>query len=123
MQYALIVFETPDDFERRDDPRRAEAYAGAHAEFLSALKEAGVAAQSVVGGAGLQAPHTATTLRKRGGSRQVVDGPYSDTKEQMGGVYLIDVPDLDAALSWAERCPTASTGAVEIRPTRYPKSN
>ncbi|MGE0532017.1 MAG: YciI family protein [Hyphomonadaceae bacterium] len=122
MQYALIVFETPDDFERRDDPLRAEAYAGAHAEFLAALKEAGAAAQSVVGGAGLQAPHTATTLRKRGGSRQVVDGPYSDTKEQMGGIYLIEAPDLDAALSWAERCPTASTGAVEIRPTRYPQS-
>lgn len=120
MQYALVVFETPDDFARRDDPARAPAYRAAHAEFLTALKEAGVAAQSVVGGAGLQAPHTATTLRKRGGSRQVVDGPYSDTKEQMGGIYLIEVPDLDAALGWAERCPTASTGAVEIRPTRYP---
>jgi len=123
MQYALIVFETPDDFERRDDPQRAEAYAGAHAEFLAALKEAGVAAQSVVGGAGLQAPHTATTLRKRGGSRQVVDGPYSDTKEQIGGIYLIEVENLDQALAWAERCPTASTGAVEIRPTRYPKAS
>ncbi len=120
MQYALIVFETPDDFERRDDPQRYDAYHGAHAEFLAALKEAGVAGQSVVGGAGLQAPHTATTLRKRGGSRQVVDGPYSDTKEQMGGIYLIEVENLDQALAWAERCPTASTGAVEIRPTRYP---
>lgn len=120
MQYALMVFETPDDFARRDDPEHQAAYHGAHATFLKALKEAGVAAQSVVGGAGLEAPHTATTLRKRGGSRQVVDGPYSDIKEQMGGIYLIEVENLDQALAWAERCPTASTGAVEIRPTRYP---
>jgi hypothetical protein len=120
MQYAILCFETADDFARRDDPDRQAAYGGAHAEFLSALKEAGVAAQSVVGGAGLKPPHTATTLRRRGGSRQVVDGPYSDIKEQLGGIYLIEVDSLDAALTWAERCPTASTGAVEIRPTSYP---
>jgi hypothetical protein len=123
MQYALLLFETADDFARREDPQHQPAYRAAHAEFLAALKEAGVAAQSVVGGAGLQAPHTATTLRKRGGSRQVVDGPYSDIKEQMGGIYLIEVENLDAALAWAERCPTASTGVVEIRPTRYPPPN
>lgn len=121
MQYAILCFETADDFARREDPARQPAYSGAHAEFLAALCEGGVAAQSVTGGAGLHAPHSATTVRKRGGARQVVDGPYSDIKEQLGGFYLIDVPDLDAALSWAERCPTASTGAVEVRPTRYPK--
>lgn len=120
MQYAILCFETADDFASREDDARQTQYRGAHAAFLGALKEAGVAAQSVVGGAGLKAPHTATTLRKRGGSRQVVDGPYSDIKEQLGGIYLIDVANLDEALSWAERCPTASTGAVEVRPTAYP---
>jgi hypothetical protein len=120
MQYAILCFETADDFTRRDDPERQAAYRGAHADFLMALKDAGVAAQSVVGGAGLKPPHTATTLRKRGGARQVVDGPYSDIKEQLGGVYLIEVNGLDDALAWAERCPTASTGAVEVRPTSYP---
>jgi hypothetical protein len=122
MQYAILCFETADDFARREDPERQAAYLGAHASFLAALNEAGVASQSVVGGAGLKPPHTATKLRKRGGSRQVVDGPYSDIKEQLGGIYLINVDDLDAALSWAERCPTASTGAVEVRPTKIPNA-
>lgn len=120
MQYAILCFETSDDFASRDDAARQAAYRGAHADFLAALKEAGVAGASVTGGAGLKPPHTATTLRKRGGARQVVDGPYADIKEQLGGIYLIDVADLDAALGWAERCPTAGTGAVEVRPTSYP---
>jgi hypothetical protein len=122
MQYAILCYETADDFARREDAERQAAYRGAHADFLSALKEAGVAAQSVVGGAGLKPPHTATTLRRRGGARQVVDGPYADIKEQLGGIYLIEVADLDAALTWAEQCPTASTGVVEVRPTSYPPS-
>lgn len=119
MHYAILCYETADDFARREDPARQGDYRAAHADFLNALKEAGVAAQSVVGGAGLIAPHAATTLRVRGGARQVVDGPYSDIKEQLGGIYLIDVPGMDAALSWAERCPCASTGAVEVRPVMY----
>jgi hypothetical protein len=120
MQYAILCYETPDDFARRDDAERQAAYRGAHADFLKALREAGVAATSVPGGAGLKPPHSATTLRKRGGARQVVDGPYADIKEQLGGIYLIEVEGLDAALDWAERCPTAATGVVEVRPTAYP---
>ena len=53
----------------------------------------------------------------RGGKRQVQDGPYADTKEKLGGFFIIDVPDLDKALEWAARCPAASTGSVEVRPT------
>lgn len=120
MQYALLCFETADDFIRREDPERQAAYRGAHSDFLAALKDAGVARTSVLGGAGLKPPHTATTVRKRGGSRQVIDGPYADIKEQLGGIYLIDVDTLDAALAWAERCPTAASGAVEVRPVMYP---
>ena len=119
MHYAILCYETPDDFACREDPERQSVYRGAHADFLQSLRDANVAATSVAGGAGLVAPHAATTLRVRGGSRQVVDGPYSDIKERLGGIYLIDVPDLDAALSWAERCPSAHTGAVEVRPAMY----
>ena len=54
-------------------------------------------------------------MRVKGGKTEVLDGPYADTKEQLGGYYLIDVPDLDAALSWAARCPTAANGTIEVR--------
>jgi hypothetical protein len=59
---------------------------------------------------------SATTVRVADGKTQVLNGPYAETKEQLGGYYLIDVPDLDAALSWAARCPGASYGSVEVRP-------
>jgi hypothetical protein len=58
----------------------------------------------------------ATTVRVREGRGQVHDGPYADTKEQLGGFIILELPSLDEALSWASRCPTAGTGAVEIRP-------
>lgn len=112
MKYAILVYETSEDFADRDDPARKAAYWGAHAAYYEALAPWRVAD----GGAGLLPPHTATTLRRRGGSRQVVDGPYADTKEQLGGIYLIDVPDLDAALTWVEKCPSFARGAVEVRP-------
>jgi len=59
---------------------------------------------------------TATTVRVRGGKRQVTDGPFAETKEQLGGFYLIDVPNLEAALDWAARCPSAHDGSIEVRP-------
>ena len=65
----------------------------------------------------LEEPETATTVRVTNGKSQVLNGPYADSKEQFGGYYVIDVPDLDAALSWAARCPAASHGVVEVRPT------
>ena len=61
-------------------------------------------------------PASATTVRVADGKTKVLDGPYAETKEQLGGYYLIDVPDLDAALSWAARCPGASVGTIEVRP-------
>lgn len=70
----------------------------------------------MVGGNGLHPPSTATTLRLQDGKRQVQDGPYAATKDQLGGFYLIDVPDLDTALHWAALNPAASMGAVEVRP-------
>ena len=64
----------------------------------------------------LQPSSAATTVRVADGKPQVLDGPYADTKEQLGGYYLIDVPDLDAAIAWAARCPAAGHGVVEVRP-------
>jgi hypothetical protein len=74
----------------------------------------------MVGGAGLQPVHLATTVRHDDGRRQVQDGPFAEAKEQLGGFYLIDVPGLDEALEWAARCPAASSCAVEVRPNLPP---
>ena len=76
------------------------------------MKAAGVTR----GGEELQSPQTATTVRLRGGSRQVQDGPFAESKEQLGGFMVIEVATLDDALAWAARSPTAATGAVEVRP-------
>ena len=66
--------------------------------------------------AGLEPPAAATSLRQRDGGRLVQDGPFADTKEQLGGFFIIDVPDLDAALEWAARYPAGPAGGVEVRP-------
>jgi hypothetical protein len=116
MQYAILVYESPAELAAREDPARQGAYWGAYTAYSQALVAAGVAA----GGAGLKPPTAATTVRLRGGARQVQDGPFADTKEVLGGFYLIDVPDLDAALEWAARCPAAATGSVEVRPQLPP---
>ncbi|HYW51568.1 MAG TPA: YciI family protein [Gemmatimonadaceae bacterium] len=112
MKYAVIVYEAPSELAAREDPQRVAGYWSAYAAYSQALGQAGVA----VGGAGLQPPSMATTVRLRGGQRHVQDGPFADTKELLGGFFLIDVPDLDAALEWAARCPAAANGAVEVRP-------
>lgn len=112
MQYAVIIYETEQDFVNRTDATNAPAYWGGYSAYGEALGKAGAAA----GGAALQGPETATTVRLRNGERLVQDGPYADTKEQLGGFYLIEADDLDAALEWAARCPGAGTGAVEVRP-------
>ncbi len=78
--------------------------------------EAMIKAGAFVGGDRLERSGTATTARVRDGKTQVLDGPYADTKEQLGGYYLIEAPNLDAALSWAARCPGAATGVMEVRP-------
>ena len=69
-----------------------------------------------VGGEPLQVPETGTTVRLKDGKRRVQDGPFADTKEQLGGFMILELPSLDVALDWAARCPAASGGAVEVRP-------
>jgi hypothetical protein len=84
----------------------------AYQAYTEALKNAGV----YKGSNRLQPTAAATTVRLADGKPQVLDGPYIDSKEQLGGYYLIEAPDLDAAISWAARCPGASHGTVEVRP-------
>ncbi len=111
MQYMIINYVSPGEFAT-DDSVRAAADGAAWGGYTKALMEAGV----MVGGNALHPASTATTLRVRDGARDLHDGPYATTKEQFGGYYIIDVPDLDTALEWAARNPAASSGAVEIRP-------
>jgi hypothetical protein len=89
-----------------------EHWLGAYIAYVEAMSKAGVLKVST----GLQPTSAATTVRVADGKTQVLDGPYADSKEQLGGFHIIDVADLDAALSWAARCPTALHGVVEVRP-------
>lgn len=116
MQYAIIVYETDAELAARNDPARAGDYWSAYQAYSKALVDAGVAR----GGAGLAPPESATTIRLRGGKRQVQDGPFADTKEKLGGLFMIEVPDLDKALEWAARCPAAASGSIEVRPMLPP---
>ena len=112
MNYMLLIAETQDDFDKRSDPVRAAALGEAWKAYSDALRKAGV----FVRGSGLQPPQTATTVRVRDGKRQVQDGPFAESKELIGSVIAIDVPNLDEALEWAARCPVAAWGVVEVRP-------
>jgi hypothetical protein len=80
--------------------------------YAKSLDDSGVLVYAEI----LQPSAQSTTLTVRGGSLQVQDGPFADTKEKLNGTFVIDVPDLDAALAWAEKCPGAIYGVIEIRP-------
>jgi hypothetical protein len=112
MQYALLIYERPNDFDRREDEAEETAYTGAWRAWHKALLEAGV----FVGGSPLERSDTGTTVRLKDSKRLVQDGPYANTKEQLGGFTILELPSLDVALEWAARCPAASYGAVEVRP-------
>ncbi len=116
MEYMLMFYLSKEDQEVARDPTAAQAYHAGWMAYVNALHQSG----HVKSGAGLQGAQTATTVKIKGGSRLVQDGPFADTKEQLGGFFVIDVPDLDAALSWAARAPCASTGGVEVRPVLMP---
>jgi hypothetical protein len=90
-----------------------EAGKAAFHAYTQSLDEAGVLVSAEV----LQPSGSSTTLTLADGRLRVQDGPYADTKEQIGGTFVIDVPDLDAALAWAEKHPAATWGTIEIRPT------
>jgi len=111
MQYILLLHGNEAGFTNMTPAEQQQGMAA-----YMAYSEALVAAGAMKGSNRLQPAATATTVRIVDGKTQVLDGPYADSKEQLGGYFLIDVPDLDAALSWAARCPGASHGAIEVRP-------
>lgn len=111
MQYVLMNYVNEAGFAALT-PGQQEQRVAAFMAYSEALTKAGI----VKGSNRLQRSSAATTVRVSNGKSQVLDGPFADSKEQLGGFFIIDVPDLDAALSWAARCPAASFGAVEVRP-------
>jgi hypothetical protein len=111
MQYLLSLYADESGWTRMN-PAEQQQGATAYMAYTQALAAAG----ALKGSNRLQPVSTATTVRITDGKTHVLDGPYADSKEQLGGYYLIDVPDLDAALSWAARCPGAGHGVVEVRP-------
>ncbi|SFK99094.1 Uncharacterized conserved protein [Falsiroseomonas stagni DSM 19981] len=108
MKVTMLIHEAPEDVAARTDPARAAAYWGAWKAYADALGATGM----VQGGAGLQGPETATLVR----GAAVLDGPYSETREQLGGYFTLEVPDLETAKVWAARCPAAALGTIELRP-------
>ena len=107
MEYMLLIYE--DDAERV--AMMDERMPGC-AAYADAMKKAGI----YVSGNRLRGAESATTVAVSGGRTHVLDGPYAEAKEHLGGYHIIDVPDLDTALAWAARCPAASRGRVEVRP-------
>lgn len=111
MQFALLIYHSPQEFAMRENEYN-HPHLAAWRAYYKALVEAGV----YVTGNALEVPETGTTVRLREGKRSVQDGPYADTKEQLGGFIILELPSIDAALEWAARCPGASIGTVEVRP-------
>jgi len=111
MKYLLLIYgnEAAMASAAKADAERMLAAYGA---YTDTIQKAGI----LVASERLKPTNSASTVRVAGDKTQVLDGPYAETKEQLAGFYMIDVPDLDAALSWAARCPGAGHGAIEVRP-------
>ena len=111
MQYLLLIYRNEQAMLAMP-PETITQMTAAYGAYMETMKKAGV----LLGANRLKPIDTASTVRVVNGKTQVLDGPYAETREQLGGYFLIDVPDLDAALSWAARCPGASHGTMEVRP-------
>jgi hypothetical protein len=110
MRYLLAIYTDESGWDKMT-PEQQQQGVAAYMAYTEALKSAGV----WVGSNRLRPSATATTVRTSNGKTQVLDGPFAESKEQLAGYYLIDVPDLDAAMQWAGRCPAAQHGIVEVR--------
>jgi hypothetical protein len=111
MKYLLMIYSDEHAFEAMSEDERHEVYA-AYDELMKDLAANG----HMLGGDELAPTSTATTVQVRGGERMVTDGPFAETKEQLGGYFLIDVDDLDAAIDIAARIPSVHSGSIEVRP-------
>ena len=112
MRYTLLLHYPEPTAEELGPEALAEGMRAFRA-YAKALEDSGVPASAEV----LRQSDVTTTVTLAGGQLVVQDGPFADTKEQLGGIFIIDVPDLDAAIEWASRAPSVSWGHVEIRPT------
>jgi len=111
MQYLLMLYANEAGWDAMTEVQKAQG-AAAYAAYTEALQKAG----ALKGSNRLRPSSTATRVRTADGKSQVLDGPFADSKEQLGGYYLIEAADLDAAIAWAARCPGAGHGVVEVRP-------
>jgi hypothetical protein len=111
MKYAFTIYN--DESQRENaTPEQMAQISQAYGALTEEMQEKGV----LVAGEGLYPTATATTVRVREGERSVSDGPFAETKEQLGGFYVLDVKDLDEAIEWAAKIPGAQSGSIEIRP-------
>ena len=108
MQYALTIYGEPRELS-------AEEGQAMTAEYMKVTEEMR-AAGAFLAGEGLQPVSTATTVRVPNGERIVTDGPFAETREQLGGFYVLECKDLDEAIGWAAKIPGAKSGCVEVRP-------
>lgn len=111
MRYILLI-NTDETAEAARSAEENKAIMNDYYAFTQELRESG----ALVDGDELQPTSTATTVRVRDGKTLTTDGPYAETKEQLGGYYIIDVADLDEAIAWAAKIPGAKHGAIEVRP-------
>lgn len=111
MEYLLFIHSDDDAFEALPADVQSEALA-AYGAYAQALQQAGILRSANR----LHRAAEAAVVRVRDGRTDVQDGPFADTKEELGGYFHIEVPDLDTAIAWAARCPGASHGTVEVRP-------
>jgi hypothetical protein len=111
MKYLLTIYNNEADWANISE-EESKQILDAYFALTREVQEAGV----MLGGEGLQPTQTATTVRVRGGERQLTDGPFAETKEQLGGFYLLECKNLDEAIDWAAKIPGAQRGSVEVRP-------
>lgn len=111
MQYLFLIYSNENDDPKPDSPQ-GDALFGAYMKFTADVEEKKI----MLGSNALQPVSTATTVRVRNGKTQTTDGPFAETKEQLGGYYLLDCRDLDEAIAYAARIPSATYGSIEIRP-------
>ena len=111
MQYLALIYAAPENSPAYGTPEFGAMMSG-YTTLTAKLKADG----AYIAGEGLKGVETATTVRLRGGRVETMDGPFADTKEHLGGFYMMDVPDLDTALKYAAQIPTAGYGSVEVRP-------
>jgi hypothetical protein len=114
MQYLLLIYTDEKLWapETKTDPAVLQEITAAHMRLGAELQEAG----AMVGGNRLRPTDTATTVRNVAGSQSLHDGPYAETREQLAGYYMVDVPDLDAAIGWAKKIPGGPNYSIEVRP-------